>query len=66
MKAADLPAGPHRSPKGLRHGYGVHVISSGVPLNRLGEWIGHVRMEVTAIYANTLGAEVQPIAARTW
>jgi integrase/recombinase XerD len=33
--AADLPAGPHRSPKGLRHGFGVHAIASGVPLNML-------------------------------
>ena len=25
--AADIPAGPHRSPKGLHHGFGVHAIS---------------------------------------
>ena len=30
---AVMAAGPHRSPKGLRHGYGVHAISSGVSLN---------------------------------
>src|SRR4051812_10924176 len=64
--AADIPAGPHRSPKGLRHGFGVHAISSGVPLNMLGKWMGHATLEVTAIYANALGAEEQGIAARMW
>jgi integrase/recombinase XerD len=33
MANAGIPDGPHRSSKGLRHGYGVHAISSGVPLN---------------------------------
>ena len=61
-----IPAGPHRSPKGLRHGYGVHAISSGVPLNMLSKWMGHATLEVTAIYANALGAEEQGIAARMW
>lgn len=66
MAAADIPAGPHCSPKGLRHGYGVHAIGSGVPLNMLSKWMGHASMEVTAIYANALGAEEQGIAARMW
>ena len=56
MAAAGIPAGPHRSPKGLRHGFGVHAISSGVPLNMLSKWMGHATLEVTAIYANALGA----------
>src|SRR5690242_483746 len=38
MADAGIPHGPHRSPKGLRHGYGVHAISSGVPLNMLSKW----------------------------
>jgi len=33
MVAADIPSGPHRSPKGLRHGFGGHAIASGVALN---------------------------------
>jgi integrase len=60
------PGRPHRCPKGLRHGYGVHAIGSGVPLNMLCKWMGHASMEVTAIYANALGAEEQGIAARMW
>jgi integrase/recombinase XerD len=66
MADAGIPDGPHRSPKGLRHGYGVHAISSGVPLNMLSKWMGHASLEVTAIYANALGAEEQGIAARMW
>lgn len=63
MIAAGIPDGSHRCPKGLRHGYGVHAISSGVPLNMLCKWMGHASMEVTAIYANALGAEEQGIAS---
>jgi integrase/recombinase XerD len=66
MVAADIPAGPHRSPKGLRHGFGVHAIASGVPLNMLSKWMGHASLEVTAIYANALGTEEQALAARMW
>ena len=66
MAAAEIADGPHRSPKGLRHGYGVHAIGSGVPLNMLSKWMGHASLEVTAIYANALGAEEQGIAARMW
>lgn len=29
-------------------------------------WMGHASLEVTAIYANALGAEEQGIAARMW
>jgi integrase len=46
--------------------YGVHAISSGVPLNMPSKWMGHATLEVTAIYANALGAEEQGIAARMW
>ena len=66
MTAVGIPDGPHRTPKGLRHGFGVHAIACGVPLNMLSKWMGHATLEVTAIYANALGAEEQGIAARMW
>ena len=44
----------------------MHAISSGVPLNMLGKWMGHASLEVTAIYANALGTEERGIAARMW
>jgi integrase len=66
MDAAGIEDGPHKCPKGLRHGYGVQAISSGVPLNMLSKWMGHASLEVTAIYANALGEEQHNIAARMW
>ncbi len=66
MTAAGIADGPHQCPKGLRHGYGVRAISSGVPLNMLSKWMGHASLEVTAIYANALGEEQHNIAARMW
>ncbi len=66
LAAAGIADGPHKCPKGLRHGYGVHAISSGVPLNMLSKWMGHASLEVTAIYANALGEEQHNIAARMW
>jgi integrase/recombinase XerD len=66
MKQADIVPGPHRVPKGLRHGYAIHALNKGVPLNMLSKWMGHSIMEITAIYANAVGAEQQVIAARMW
>ena len=66
MKAASIPEGPHRCPKGLRHGYAIHALSKNVPLNMVSKWMGHSLMETTAIYANAVGEEQQSIAARMW
>lgn len=65
MNAAGIE-GPHASPKGLRHGYGVAAISASVPLNLLSKWMGHAAIETTAIYANALGEEQRSIAERMW
>jgi integrase len=61
-----MPEFPARSPKELRHGYGVHAISSDLPVNMLSKWIGHATLEVTATYVNALHAQEQSIAARMW
>ncbi len=50
MDEAGIPDGPHKCPKGLRHGFGVHALSKGVPLNTLSKWLGHSSLEMTAIY----------------
>ncbi len=65
MAAAGI-AGPHATPRGLRHGYGVHAIQMGVPLNLVQKWLGHASLSTTAIYANAVGPEEQAIAARMW
>ncbi|MEA2902776.1 MAG: integrase/recombinase XerD [Alphaproteobacteria bacterium] len=66
MIEAGIPAGPHQTPKGLRHGFGIHAIRSGVPLNLVQRWLGHARMETTAIYLQAMGTEEREFAARMW
>lgn len=66
MTEAGIASGPQSSPKGLRHGYGVNAISSGVPLNMLSKWMGHSAIEITSIYANAVGSEQKQISERMW
>ena len=65
MRASGLD-GPHASPKGLRHGFGVAAVSAGIPLNLVQKWLGHAQLTTTAIYANAVGAEEKDIASRMW
>jgi integrase/recombinase XerD len=65
MVAARLE-GPHASPKGLRHGFGVAAVSAGIPLNLVQKWLGHAQLTTTAIYADAVGAEEQNVARRMW
>jgi integrase len=58
--------GPHASPKGLRHGFGVAADSAGIPLNLVQKWLGHAQLTTTAIYADATGAEEKDIARRMW
>lgn len=54
-------------PKALRHGFGVvGVADANVPLNMMQKWLGHARIETTAIYANAVGREERAIAERMW
>ncbi len=66
MARAGIAEGIHATPKGLRHGFGLHAIRSGVPLNLVQRWLGHARMETTAIYLQAMGNEEREIAARMW
>ena len=65
MRAARLD-GPHASPKGLRHGFGVAAVTAGIPLNLVQKWLGHAQLTTTAIYAEAVGEEERAIAARMW
>jgi integrase/recombinase XerD len=65
MKAAGIE-GPHATPKGLRHGFGVNATVNSVPLNKVQKWLGHADMKTTAIYADATGAEEDQIAGRMW
>ncbi len=66
MVEAGLPDAPHRSPKGLRHGFGINATVNGVPLHMVRKWMGHAQLSTTAIYADAVGKEEQDIAAKMW
>lgn len=58
--------GLQASPKGLRHGYGIHAIRSGIQLHMLKKWMGHTSMSTTAIYATAIGKEELAMADLMW
>jgi integrase len=58
--------GPHASPKGLRHAFGVLALQDGVPLTSVSRWLGHARLSTTAIYANAVGEEDRAFARKFW
>jgi site-specific recombinase XerD len=47
-----------------RHGFGVSAVQAGIPVTLLQRWLGHARLETTAIYANVSGPEEREIAGR--
>ena len=65
MAAAGI-TGAHAMPRGLRHTFGVHAIQCGIPLNLIQRWMGHARMETTAIYTDVVGDGERRIAERMW
>ena len=65
MRAAGV-TGPHGTAKGLRHGFGVNAVQTGVPLNLVQRWLGHAQLSTTAIYAEAMGEEELSIAERMW
>ena len=65
MQSADV-TGKKASPKGLRHGFGVHATLSGIQLHMLCRWMGHASVETTAIYATVVGREEIALASKMW
>ena len=66
MIEAGIADAPHRSPKGLRHGFGINATVNSIPLHMLQKWMGHAQLSTTAIYADAVGKEEQDIASRMW
>ncbi len=59
-------AGRHATPRGLRHAFGIGALQAGVPLNIAQRWLGHSRINTTAIYAAACGPEETGFAERFW
>jgi integrase len=53
-------------PKGLRHGFAVACLAKKIPLTTLRKWMGHARLETTAIYLDVSGKEERQLAERLW
>jgi integrase/recombinase XerD len=58
--------GLRASPRGLRHGFGVGSLQSGVPLTLVKRWLGHARISTTEIYLDVCGPEEIALAERYW
>ena len=65
MKEANI-TGAMAMPKGLRHGLAVACLSVKIPLTTIQKWLGHARLETTAIYLDLLGEEEHALARRLW
>ncbi|MES2988720.1 MAG: site-specific integrase [Pseudomonadota bacterium] len=59
-------AGPMACCRGLRHGFGIHAVSTNVPPNLIQRWMGHASGTTTAIYLDAVGFEEQQFASRMW
>lgn len=66
IMAAAQVFGPHSNPKGLRHAFGVAAVQRQVPITMIKKWLGHTRLETTAIYLDAVGEEERAIAERLW
>lgn len=58
--------GAHAMPRGLRHGFGIANAEENVPPGLTRRWMGHARLETTAIYQDAVGQEEQAFAKRLW
>ena len=70
IKRVMLAAGidPARAmPRALRHTFAVYALTNaGIPLNLVQKWLGHARIQTTAIYAEASGPEERGIASKMW
>ena len=53
-------------PKGLRHGFAVACLAQKIPITTVKKWLGHARLETTAIYLEVSGDEERALAKRLW
>lgn len=65
MHAAGI-TGIQATARGLRHGFAVGALVRKVPLVIVQQWLGHARLETTAIYTKAVAAEARSIANQMW
>lgn len=65
MVAAGI-SGPQATARGLRHGFGVVNAEESISGALTQRWMGHARLETTAIYQHVVGREERSFARRIW
>ena len=65
MKKAEIE-GICATSKGIRHGFGVLCVRTGVPLNYIQKWMGHSTLEATRVYFSALEQNERSFAEKLW
>ncbi len=65
MRSANIPE-RLTMPKSARHAFGADAVQNSVALNVVQRWMGHARIETTAIYTDAVGREERALASRAW
>jgi integrase/recombinase XerD len=69
VKQVMLAVGVHPSvakPRALRHAFGVGAVQRRIALSVIKRWLGHTKIETTAIYADPVGDEERELARLMW
>jgi integrase/recombinase XerD len=59
-------SGSAAKPKGLRHAFGVGAVQNRIALSLIQKWLGHARIDTTALYATPVGDEERALAKLVW
>jgi integrase len=54
------------TPRALRHAFAVEAVQRRISLNVIQKWLGHAKIETTAIYADAVGEEERLLAESMW
>lgn len=65
MLVSNVPATVSK-PRALRHAFGVEAVQKRIALSLVKKWLGHAKIETTAIYADPIGDEERELASLTW
>lgn len=65
MRSAKIE-GPKATARGLRHAFAIGCTQANVPLTVVQKWLGHSRLETTAIYLEFAGEDRHELARRAW
>jgi integrase/recombinase XerD len=55
-----------RTPKALRHAFGIIATDQWITLGIINKWLGHAKLETTEIYSTPIGQQERALAKLTW